>query len=230
MSVDRTSLADGYRRGWGLMHGDLRSRLIGNPEYLEANAAASGRSIVVPEKLDNLFLLVTESLGALESQNIIEFGTYRGGSALFLAHILKKTFPGAKLFACDTYEGMPPTSDKDMHSAGNFSDCDLDGLERLRDQHALDNLVIVKGRVEETLPDLARSHRFGLAHIDLDIYEAIRFAQNTVWPALVPGAYVVYDDTFAPSCLGATRAIEEFMQERHLFSEQAWPHHVLRKS
>jgi predicted O-methyltransferase YrrM len=227
--MDPTSLADGYRRGWGLMHGDLRGRINTDALFLQAIAATAGRSIVVPEKLCNLFLLVTQSLAALDSRNIIEFGSYRGGSALFLSYLLKQTFPDAKCFACDTFAGMPPTSDKDMHGAGNFSDCDLEGFEKLRGQHQLDNLVIVKGRVEDTLPELVADHRFGLAHIDLDIYDPIRFAQSSVWPALVPGGYLVYDDTFAPSCLGATRAVEEFMQERRLFSEQVWPHQVLRK-
>ena len=37
-----------------------------------------------------------------------------------------------------------------------------------------------------------------------------------------------YDDGEVSSCLGATQAVEELIMERHLHSEQIWPHFVFR--
>lgn len=178
----------------------------------------------------NLYLLIRDQLRGLESQNIVEFGSYRGGSVLFMATLLKGWFPQARIFTLDTFEGMPETSPKhDQHKLGDFANADLDGFKARAAECGLDNIVYVKGRIEQTFPELAAQYRFGLAHIDVDIYEAVRFAQDAVWPVLVPGGYLVYDDPDHWACLGAAKAAEEFKIERQITSEQVWPHWVLKK-
>ena len=69
---------------------------------------------------------------------------------------------------------------------------------------------------------------FGLAHIDVVLYEAVAYAQNTVWDVLAPGGYLVYDDATEPTCPGATRAVEEMISKRNISLEQVYPHMVLR--
>ena len=79
--------------------------------------------------------------------------------------------------------------------------------------------------VEQLLGSLPR---FALAHIDCDIYSGVKYAQDAVWPFMAKGGYVVYDDADAPSCIGATEAVEQLVMERRLHSEQVWPHWVFR--
>ena len=69
---------------------------------------------------------------------------------------------------------------------------------------------------------------FGLAHIDCDIYSAVKFAQDTVLTHMCRGGYLVYDDACVSSCLGATQAVEEFVMTQRTHSEQIWPHFVFR--
>jgi predicted O-methyltransferase YrrM len=198
-----------------------------DPLYLEAIEASGRRSIAVPEKLENIFFIIKNHLGSLESQNIVEFGSYRGGSSLIMGYLLKKLYPGARLWSLDTFEGMPETAAIDAHGVGDFADADLPGFEALIRKHDLP-ITVLKGLCQNTFPLLA-DQRFGLAHIDVDIYSAVKYAAETAWDQMVPGGYLVFDDANAPSCVGATRAAEEMVMQRQIHSEQVWPHWVFRR-
>lgn len=145
-----------------------------------------------------------------------------------MATLLKEMYPSARLYCCDTFEGMPLTDTRyDAHSKGDFSDADHAGLLAIIEKRKLDNIVILKGLFEETLPTIP-SERFGLAHIDCDIYSAAKYTQDAIWPQMTRGGYVVYDDATVPSCIGATQAVEELIMERQICSEQIYPHFVFR--
>lgn len=224
------SARDGYQRGWGLMHAGLAEKVAADPLYRAAVEASGGWSLMVEAKRMNLFLILTAFSDRLDGRDVIEFGSYRGGNALFMAHVMKALAPKAKVYACDTYAGMPATdAERDLHGAGDFSEASYEALAKRRDKLKLKNLVIVKGLFQDTFPGIAKSKpRFGLAHIDCDIYSGVKYAQDEVWPFMAKGGYVVYDDADAPSCIGATEAVEELVMERRLHSEQVWPHWVFR--
>lgn len=222
----------GYQRGWGLQFGELMEQVAASPLYQEAMATLQGvRSHLDQRKGMNLFLIITKFLPHLASQNIIEFGTYKGGSALMMGALLRRINTDAKIYALDTFEGMPETDRKrDAHSAGDFFDADLPHFRSLIAQAGLEDTVIpVKGLFQDTFPDLAKqTGRFGLAHIDCDIYSAVKYAQDAVWPIMAEGGYLVYDDADISSCIGATEAVEELIMDRGIHSEQIWPHFVFR--
>jgi SAM-dependent methyltransferase len=101
------SVRDGYARGWGLAYGKVAQLVAADPLYREAMAVASGRTWVAEARRMNLFLLLKFYLPRLAPGNIVEFGTYRGGNALFMALVASRILPGVKVFALDTFEGMP---------------------------------------------------------------------------------------------------------------------------
>jgi predicted O-methyltransferase YrrM len=224
---------EGYQRGWGLDFGDLAPKVWRDPLFREALRRVRRypdiATVVTEPRLMNLFLILRFFLGRLPSQNIIEFGSYKGGSAIFMATILQELHPSARVYALDTYEGMPQTDDIDVHERGDFSDTRLDSIRQRARSFGLENVEFVQGLVEDTTLDVAaRGGPFGLAHIDLDIYSAIRYAQDTIWPTLVRGGYLVYDDATVASCIGATQAVEDLISGRGISSEQIWPHFVFR--
>lgn len=236
VTVERATLlhgrnvSEGYQRGWGLEFGDLNQQIEAHPLYQEAIAAASGRTVLAIPRIRNLFLLLACYLGKLKSQDCIEFGAYRGGSTLFMACILRALYPTAKIYSLDTFAGMPDTDKQvDLHSKGDFRDVSIDDVRGAAEKLKLENIVFVQGLVERTFPaKIPRATKFGLAHIDLDIYPAIRHSQKEVWPFMTPGGYIVYDDATVSSCIGATQAVEEFIVERNARSEQIFPHFVFR--
>jgi len=124
------SIHDGYVRGWGLQFGDLLQQIERDNDYQACFSIAQGRTIQNPASRANLFLLIAFYLPPLsEVGHIVEFGSYKGGSALFMAAAAKRFLPNTRVFAFDTFQGMPATDRSiDLHSAGDFSDVDLDDL------------------------------------------------------------------------------------------------------
>jgi hypothetical protein len=222
---------EGYQRGWGLQFGGLKEKILSDPLYNEALKVAQDRTIVSEENRMNLFLLLRFFIDALPFGHIVEYGAYRGGSAIFMARVTKELYPGLKVFALDSFEGMPETDKHiDAHSVGDFSDADFDQLQARVDGLNLDNLVLVKGFFEDTNQRvMEQAGRIRLAHIDCDVAPAVRFSYEGVKPFMVNGGYLVFDDATVSSCLGATEVVENLLIRRDgLNSEQIWPHFVFR--
>lgn len=227
------SVYDGYQRGWGLEFGDLKARIQADPDYQQAISLASGRSVVALERTMNLFLLVKFFLPRLPFGHIVEYGPFRGGSAMFMAALAQKFLPGVRVYALDTFAGMPETDRTiDAHSAGDFADANMAEVEDAIDKAGLNNLHLVKGLFQDTAPTLLpQVGSVALAHIDCDIFSAVKYAYDVSKPFMVPMGYFVLDDATTSSCIGATEAVEAFVIQRDgLLSEQIYPHFVFRHS
>lgn len=222
---------EGYQRGWGQQFGGLKAKVLSDPLYKEAFSVAMDRTIMSEENRINIYLILRFYLVKMPFGHIVEYGSYRGGSAIFMAYVAKKLYPGMKVFALDSFEGMPPTDKNvDAHNVGDFSDVDVDKLQARVDELKLDNLVLVKGFFENTNDSvMARAEKVSLAHIDCDIASAVRYAYEGVRPFMVDGGYIVFDDATVSSCIGATEVVEDLLIRREgLNSEQIWPHFVFR--
>ncbi len=225
------NIDEGYQRGVGLEFGELRRVVANDPDFREAHSIAEGRTIVSKDRLMNLFLLLKFYLPQIAHGHIVEYGSYNGGSALFLANLAKKFLPSTSVFALDTYAGMPETDKAiDAHGKGDFITQKLTDLNDLKSRHGLDNLEFVQGLFENTTAGvMARAQNVLLAHIDCDIYEAVKYAYQASKPYMVPSGYFVFDDPTTSTCLGAMEAIEEcVIQADHLHAEQVFPHLVFR--
>jgi len=225
------SLYAGSQRGWGLQFGDLRERILSDALYQEALAVSKERTIMSEMNRMNIYLLVRFYICDISFGHIVEYGSYLGGSAIFMAYLAKKLYPDTKVFALDTYEGMPPTDKAvDMHNKGDFSKTSFDELRTYVDELNLDNLILVKGLFEDTNGDvMAVARQVRLAHIDCDIASAVKYAYEGVKAFMVDGGYFVFDDATVSSCIGATEVVEDLLIRRDgLNSEQIWPHFVFR--
>jgi Methyltransferase domain len=219
----------GMIRGWGLQFGPLRSLASRDPLYRKARKASVGKTLVQELHRINLFLLIRFYLPMLKTQDVAEIGVYHGGNAFFMAILLNELYPGARLYAFDTYEGISgSTRGRDLHMKGDFGDASLSAVRQAAKERGIGNIEFVPGDVRETMRSF--NTPLGLAHIDLAVYDPIVFAQDVLWSALVPGGYLVYDDATFSNCVGATRAVEEFLIAHRIHSEQIFPHFVFRKA
>lgn len=221
----------GYTRGWGLQYGDLANQIEKDPVYVKAFSLAYGRSVVRGERLMNLYLLIRFYLSTLKPGHIVEFGSFRGGSALFMATVCKAYLPDTRVYGLDTFAGMPKTDKSvDAHNENDFSGSDLDELLGVVKREGLDNLSFVKGLFDETTPSvLAECGSVRLAHIDCDIYSSCLYSFEECRPCMVPAGYFVFDDATESSCIGATEVVEDIVIRKHgLTSEQISPHFVFR--
>ncbi len=225
------SVVDGYARGWGLQFGDLRQRVREDRLYNEAVKYVTGRSVLSEDNRMNLFLIIRDYLKGLPFGHIVEFGSYKGGNALFMAYLVARLYPGMRVYACDTFAGMPGTDPEiDAHSAGDFSDVNLEELRSYAQHNGIENLEFVQGLFDQTAPELLpKVGDIALAHIDCDIHSAVAYAYHASKPFMVAGGYIVFDDAIYSSCLGATEAVEELViRDDRLNSEQIFPHFVFR--
>jgi hypothetical protein len=225
------SVYEGYQRSWGLEFGELKTHILADPDYRFAVALAEGRSVLMLERMMNLFLLVKFFLPRLPFGHIVEYGSFRGGSAMFMAALAERFLPGAQVYALDTFAGMPETDSAiDAHAAGDFANTNMTEIQAMADRSGLTNLHLVKGLFQETAPALLpQIGSIVLSHIDCDIYSAVKYSYDISKPHMAPMGYYVFDDATVSSCIGATEAVESFVIARDgLLSEQIYPHFVFR--
>src|SRR5262245_2585758 len=222
---------DGYVRGWGIQFGDLRKQVKNDPLYRDALALSHGRTVVSEDNRINLFLILKFYLASISFGHIVEFGSYKGGNAIFMARVVDRLHPGMKVYSLDTFSGMPKTdSTIDAHNEKDFHDVDLTELKEFTRRNGVSNVEFVPGLFQETAVDvLGQAGRVALAHIDCDIYSSVAYSYDAVKPYMVAGGYFVFDDATVSSCLGATEAVESLLVRRDgLNSEQIYPQFVFR--
>ena len=222
---------EGYQRGWGIQFGGLREKILSDKLYQEAFKVARKRTIMSEENRMNIYLLLRFYLDKLPFGHIIEYGSYLGGSAIFMAYVANKLYPGVNVYALDSFEGMPETDKNvDAHNKDDFSDVDFQKLQDYVGKLGLDNLKLVKGFFEDTNEAVMKeAGSIRLAHIDCDIKPAVEYTYENVNHHMVDGGYLVLDDATVSSCIGATEVVEDTIIRRDgLNSEQIWPHYVFR--
>ena len=141
--------------------------------------------------------------------NIMEFGVWRGTST----RILRRTLtwcklaefggPRKKIYACDSFEGLPEKYEK--LNAGAFA---LAHPPRIR------GVRIVKGYFENTLtPKLAAEvKQVALASLDADLYSSTLCALRWLTPLLGTGSLLLFDQ-FLGENAAEKRAFEDWSRE-----------------
>jgi O-methyltransferase len=157
-----------------------------------------------------------------------EVGTYRGGSAYFMAKALRY-FDGSEpeVHVIDTFEGHPSAkiSKRDVfHTAGLFSDT---SFEKVSEYLAgFPRLEVHNGEfshVAGTFPD----QKYRIVHIDTDLYQPTLDCLHYFGPRLVKGGIILVDDYGAEKCQPVVDAVTEFLageEDYHvwdLLTEQA---------
>lgn len=219
----------GTARAWGLQFGKLGTALESDPVYQASFNLVKEHTLLLPLHLQNLFMILKYGIKNREG-DIIEFGSYRCGTAIFLAKVARELGYTGTIYALDTFEGIPKANAAiDFHMKGDFRELSFQALGEVIRELGLTNLVLVKGLFEETLPKLLPTmKKVVLAHIDCDVDASTRYAILAIEKQMDAQGYMIVDDVAAPSCLGVLQAVEETLQKRGFHAEQAYPHFVYR--
>lgn len=163
---------------------------------------------------------------------ILDLGVYRGSSFFTWAKLMETFCPGdrsRKVYGFDWFQGLRHFSEKDgaKHQkadkvVGGYT-AEKDLVEMLVGLHNLDNLVpgiercaLIEGDVMKTIPQFVQEHpglRISLLHLDLDMYEPTKFALEQLYPLVLKGGVIAFDEFALPPWEGETRAVEEFFME-----------------
>lgn len=168
----------------------------------------------------NLF----NGIGALDG-DIVECGVGRGSSFLALSILSKMENKNRAIWGFDSFEGFPASSEKDTgrkiargYLAGNSLGGVLDLLARagLGKDFIDTKINLVKGLFDDTLPKY--SGKIALLHIDADLYDSYSSALKNLYPKVVRGGIIMFDEYAAEKDIakwpGAKRAIDEFFGEK----------------
>jgi O-methyltransferase len=136
-----------------------------------------------------------------------ELGVYRGGTALLAAMLLSESKDARPLHLFDSFAGMPPTSEGEPYKAGDFNQTSEESVGALVRAVKPDTKLHV-GFIPDTFVGLEVS-KLAFAHIDVDLYQSVIDSVAWVYPRLVPGGILVFDDYGNPSCVRAREATEK---------------------
>lgn len=173
-----------------------------------------------------LWVLWTLALRAAHG-SMLEIGSWRGGSGAVLAAAAAygagARTAGAgeagsgprRLFLADTFSGVVKAGHRDpYYKGGEHANTSAGHVHSLLDSLGLGWVELLAGVFPEDTGDEIADHRFALCHIDVDVYQSARDAFEWIWPRLVPGGVVVFDDYGFYGCEGVTACVEEVMDER----------------
>lgn len=163
-----------------------------------------------------------------EASAVAEVGTYRGGSARFIAEAMRARGRELPFYVCDTFRGhvaVDDTIDGGHQVAKQFTAVDVERVARYL--RIFKNVRLLDGDIRETSAAMAPEHHFGVVHIDVDVYPITRFCLDFFAPRLVTGGTIVVDDYGFTTCAGARKAVDEFVAANsrfrvlHLLTAQA---------
>lgn len=173
----------------------------------------SGKTMTSPERLNSL-ISATKYISTNNIEGaIVECGVWRGGSMMAVAYTLQElSLTNRDLYLFDTYEGMPPPSEKDITFFNVYADSLLNSADKKQQEtyvcyasledveknlystgYPKQKIHFLPGKVEDTIPEKA-PEKIALLRLDTDWYESTRHELEHLFPRLAVGGVIIIDD------------------------------------
>lgn len=174
----------------------------------------------------SIYTLLTLAKQASSLEGVfVECGVWKGGTALVLAEVIKKiSKKKCELHLFDTFTGLPDVDKvRDRLKKGKFNDTSLDAIKELLSQYQ--DIYFHPGYIPESFEEWD-SVDIALAHIDVDLYKSVMDCCKFIYPKMIQGGFMIFDDYGVGSCPGARQAVDEFFSDKDecplvLYSGQA---------
>ena len=163
---------------------------------------------------------------------IVELGVFRGRSFFTWSHFLETFCPSDRrrmVYGFDHFQGLKDFTSKD----GEFDAVNdkveggwkatLHEIEKLIELHTLDSMLpgvprckIISGDIRETLPKFLSETsglRISLLHFDIDLYEPTLFSLEKLYPLVLTGGVICFDEYGVVPWEGETNAADEFFSK-----------------
>ena len=196
------------------------------PEELELLNRVESYTMTSGERLAGLLHAVEYLVANQIKGDFVECGVWRGGSMMAAAYTLLRLGDTSRhLYLYDTFEGLPPPTEKDVSYDGTpaqkyygrTADKDpvlwcvasVEEVERnlLSTGYPKDKIFLIKGSVEETIPQHAPAE-IALLRLDTDWYESTTHELKYLYPRLSENGVLIIDDY--GHWQGAKQAVDEF--------------------
>jgi hypothetical protein len=188
--------------------------------------AVSPRTMTSREKLFALIVATRYIVAHQIAGDVVECGVWRGGSIAAVARTLLSCGDTSReLHLFDTFEGMPPPTERDRRHDGRpaaellaaaprdgliWAEASLEDVRAGMDEtgYPAERIHFNPGPVEETIPEHA-PERIALLRLDTDWYESTRHELEHLYDRVPSGGVVLFDDY--GYWQGAHQAVDEFL-------------------
>tara|TARA_B100000242_G_scaffold289171_1_gene258556 strand:+ start:308 stop:1081 length:774 start_codon:yes stop_codon:yes gene_type:complete len=172
--------------------------------------------------------------------DLVECGVWRGGNLILFKKMIKKLNLEKKIFAFDTFEGMPEPSknDYDLKNINaekiyeNYKKKDLkwcfSDINEVKKninkffKNEIECFNFIKGKVEETLKNEENlPENISLLRLDTDFYESTKKELEILYPRLNYGGVLIIDDY--GHWKGSRKAVDEYF---NLEKDFLWFHRI----
>lgn len=207
---------------------------INDPEFLELYRLCKPFTMTTAERLFALYNSVRYVLDKNIEGDFVECGVWKGGSAMMMAAMLAKAgISNRKIILYDTYEGMSEPTEADVDSVGETA---AQLLKRQAKEEATSvwcyspfeevksnlqktglpeqNIIMVQGKVEDTIPGNVPAQKIALLRLDTDWYESTRHELIHLYPLLSANGILIIDDY--GYWQGCRKAVDEYIKENKL--------------
>lgn len=141
---------------------------------------------------------------------LIEVGVWRGGSGALIAKKTKLVGIKDNVYLCDTFKGVVKAGTNDsIYKGGEHSNASKKIVEDIIRKLKLHNTKILTGIFPEETAKKINNNKFRFCHIDVDVYQSAKDIVDWIWPKLVIGGIIVFDDYGLIGCDGVTRFVNE---------------------
>lgn len=166
--------------------------------------------------------------------DFVECGVWKGGSLMLIAYtLLELNTTNKKIYLYDTFQGMTEPIDEDYYITNKnifakkyweqsqkkdynewcYASIDEVKNNMLYTKYPENNIVYVKGKVEETIPKIIPS-KIALLRLDTDWYESTKHELNHLYPILSKNGVLIIDDY--GYWAGAKRAVDEYFFDEQI--------------
>jgi O-methyltransferase len=145
------------------------------------------------------------------SGDILEVGTWRGGTAGIFTHLA----PDRTVYLADTFEGVVKSSDWEHYNDKAHDDTD-EGLVHnfLTKDIGVKNFKILKGIFPEDTGHKVKNKKLAFVYLDVDVYQSTKDAFEYVWENVSPGGIVAFDDYgMVSACAGISKFVNEIKDD-----------------
>lgn len=198
-----------------------------DPDFLEVRKVWSKVCKIDSSRHDTdeparyLQYILSRNALAVQGGDFIECGVQNGlGFFIFAAVLDLWDTQNRSIYGFDSFVGLASPTLEDLHattgtqffSAGALAGSTREQIEAIAlECHC--HSEVVQGWIPHCFQGY-EDKRFCFAHIDVDLYQSTIDSLTFVYPRMLKGGIILFDDYGFPMCKGARKAIDEYLSDK----------------
>lgn len=198
-------------------------------------------TMVSPENIESTISLVVESIENNIPGDLVECGSWRGGSSFAMLLVQRQLFGKIikPVWLFDSFQGLPPADERDGPAAARYqAEVDAPGYydnctaSLTHVQNAIIEFgfssaeaIVVPGWFQDTIPQniaTLADCKIAVLRVDCDWYDPVYHVLDSLVTYVQPGGKVILDDYYVWD--GCARATHDFLSKHsHVYRIKSMP-------